>query len=69
MAQPGTDHSGGRSRALADEARTLLDALPTPSLLLDPQGRVRHANPALEELAGYSAERLVAQGLDLILAQ
>ncbi|WCS25820.1 PAS domain S-box protein [Methylobacterium sp. NMS14P] len=69
MAQPGTDHSAAEGAPLADEARTLLDALPTPSLLLDPQGRVRHANPALEQLAGYPAERIVAQGLDLILAQ
>ncbi|MGT2477771.1 PAS domain-containing protein [Methylobacterium oryzae CBMB20] len=69
MAQPGTDHSAAEGGPLAGETRTLLDALPTPSLLLDPQGRVRHANPALELLAGYPAERLVTQGLDLILAQ
>ncbi|MGT2487561.1 PAS domain-containing protein [Methylobacterium oryzae CBMB20] len=62
MAQPGTDHSAAEGGPLAGETRTLLDALPTPSLLLDPQGRVRHANPALELLAGYPAERLVTQG-------
>lgn len=68
MVQPGTDHSAGRGEPLGGEARSLLDALPTPSLLLDPQGRVLHANPALEHLAGYPAERLAAQGLDLMLA-
>ncbi|MCJ2016818.1 ATP-binding protein [Methylobacterium sp. E-065] len=65
MAQPGTDP---HAEALSPEARALFDALPTPSLLLDAQGRVRHANPALERLTAQPAEALIRQGLDLIKA-
>ncbi|WP_267425443.1 ATP-binding protein [Methylobacterium sp. GC_Met_2] len=65
MAQPGTDP---HAEALSPETRALFDALPTPSLLLDAQGRIRHANPALERLTAQPAEALVRQGLDLIKA-
>lgn len=65
MAQPGTDPD---AEALTHEARALLDALPTPSLLLDAEGRIRHANPALERLTGHPAKALIQKGLDLIRA-
>ena len=68
MAQPETDRDAGERIPLTHEARTLLDALPTPSLLLDAQGRIHHANPAAERLTGHPAETLVRQGLELILA-
>jgi PAS domain S-box-containing protein len=68
MAQPRTDHGVDERGPLPGEAGALLDALPTPSLLLDARGRILHANPALADLTGYPAERLVEQGLDLILA-
>ncbi|WP_457106704.1 two-component system sensor histidine kinase NtrB [Methylobacterium sp. P5_C11] len=68
MEQPGTDHSAAEGGSLSDEARTLLDALPTPSLVLDAQGRILHANPALAHLTGFPAEALVARGFDLIVA-
>lgn len=68
MAQPGTDPSANERTELTREARALFDALPIPSLLLDGQGRIRHANPALERLTGHPAEALIRQGLDLIRA-
>ena len=67
MAQPGMEHGSDDSAPLTDEARTLLDALPTPSLLFDEQGRIRHANPAFERLSGVPAAQLLEHGLDAIL--
>jgi PAS domain S-box-containing protein len=68
MAQPETDHGAGGDVPLTDEARSLLDALPTPSLLFDADGGILHANPALERLTGFPAADLVVRGLDPILA-
>ncbi|EIZ82226.1 nitrogen-specific signal transduction histidine kinase NtrB [Methylobacterium sp. GXF4] len=67
MTQPGTDH-GQAGGPLKGQARALLDALPTPSFLVDAQGRIRHANPAFERLTGHPAAALAERGLDLILA-
>ncbi|MHB2206791.1 two-component system sensor histidine kinase NtrB [Methylobacterium sp. CM6257] len=67
MAQPRTDHGTDEREPLTGETRALLDALPTPSLLFDARGRIRHANPALERLSGFSASMLAERGLDLIL--
>ncbi|MGU3667023.1 two-component system sensor histidine kinase NtrB [Methylobacterium sp. A49B] len=66
MAQSGTGHGSDARVPLADEARALLDALPTPSVVLDAEGRVRHANPAAARLAGYAVPELVEHGLELI---
>lgn len=68
MAQPGTGHGSDDGVPLADAARTLLDALPTPSVVFDADGRLLHANPALERLTGHPAARLAEHGLGLILA-
>ncbi|MDP4002539.1 nitrogen regulation protein NR(II) [Methylobacterium sp. NEAU K] len=67
MAQPGTEH-GADGEPLSGEARALLDALPTPSFLVDARGGIRHVNPAFERLTGQTARALVERGLDLILA-
>jgi PAS domain S-box-containing protein len=66
MAQSGTGHGSDDGVPLADEARALLDALPTPSVVLDAGGRIRHANPASTRLAGYPVSELVEHGLGLI---
>ena len=50
MAQPGTGHGAGPGAPLTDEARRLLDALPTASLLFDAEGR-------FFGLIGYGEER------------
>ncbi|MBP1179115.1 two-component system sensor histidine kinase NtrB [Methylobacterium sp. PvR107] len=68
MAQPGTVHGAGPGATLTDEARTLLDALPTASLLFDAAGRILHVNPSAERLTGFPAADLIDRGLDLILA-
>jgi PAS domain S-box-containing protein len=68
MAQPGMDHGADDGTPAAGDVRALLDVLPTPSLLIDAHGRIVHANAALAALTGQSAERLRAQGLELILA-
>ncbi|WP_430929562.1 PAS domain-containing protein [Methylobacterium tardum] len=68
MAQPGTGHGAGPGAPLTDEARRLLDALPTASLLFDAEGRILHVNPSAERLTGFPAADLIARGLDLILA-
>ncbi|GJE13093.1 MULTISPECIES: two-component system sensor histidine kinase NtrB [Methylobacterium] len=68
MAQPGTGHGSDDDVPLSEEARALLDALPTPSLLFDEGGRVLHANPALERLCGRPAAWLREHGLDPMLA-
>ncbi|MDP4023097.1 ATP-binding protein [Methylobacterium sp. NEAU 140] len=62
MAQLGTDDETGG--ALPSAARALLDAAPTPSLVLDAAGRLVHANPALTALTGYPADDLCGSGLD-----
>jgi len=67
MTQPGMDH-GVEGGPLTGQARALLDALPTPSFLIDAQGRIRQANPAFERLTGHPASALAERGLDLILA-
>ncbi|WP_419830385.1 two-component system sensor histidine kinase NtrB [Methylobacterium sp.] len=67
MTQPGTDH-GEAGGPLTAQARALLDALPTPSLLVDAQGRVRYANPAFERLTGHPAQAFAERGLEPILA-
>ncbi|CAM3367526.1 MULTISPECIES: two-component system sensor histidine kinase NtrB [Methylobacterium] len=67
MTQPGTDH-GEAGGLLTAQARAFLDALPTPSLLIDAQGRVRYANPAFERLTGHPAQALAERGLEPILA-
>jgi PAS domain S-box-containing protein len=67
MTQPETDHGSDAREAPSEDARTLLDALPTPSLLIDAKGRIHHVNPALERLTGFPKDRLMEQGLDLIL--
>jgi signal transduction histidine kinase len=67
MMQPETGHGPDQGETLAADACTLLDALPTPSLVFDAQGGVRHVNPALEQLTGFPKARLTEQGLDLIL--
>jgi len=68
MVQPGTDRAGETPALLTPETRALLDVLPTPSLLLDAQGGIRHVNPALENLTGHTAAAFLRQGFDLIQA-
>ena len=67
MAQPGTDHGSDDGMPVTDAVRALLDALPTPTVLFDGQGRVLHANPAVERLTGHPAAQLLEHGLTPIL--
>ncbi len=68
MAQPGTDHGVDDAHALSPEARALFEAAPTPSFLLDADGRIRHVNPAFVALTGHGAEAFAGRGLDHLLA-
>lgn len=68
MAQPGTDHGVGGADALPAAARALFDAAPTPSLILDADGRVDHVNPAFSALTGHGADAVASRGLGLLVA-
>ena len=68
MAQPATDFGVEVAGVLAGEARALFDAAPTPSLILDADGRIHHVNPAFAALTGHGADAFATRGLDLLLA-
>ena len=46
----------------------LLDALPEPSVVLGPGGRIRQLNRSAEQLFGYRGDRVLGQDLSLLLA-
>ena len=68
MVQPGTDRDAAAQPPLTPEGLALFGALPTPSLVLDALGGIRHVNPAFERLTGHEAAILIHQGFDLIRA-
>jgi PAS domain S-box-containing protein len=64
MSQADTD-----SRRLADYARQIVDSLPSPALILQTDGCIRHINSALEVLFGYDRSELLGHQLSLLVPQ
>jgi PAS domain S-box-containing protein len=58
-------------RRLAEEQRRQLDSTlevtPQPSLVIDPDGIVRYANPAFEQFLGYSVEELGGKNIETLI--
>lgn len=58
-------------RALREQRAELLllvEAAPTPLLLVDAKRRILHLNPATEEMFGWRAHHLLGRGLDVLFA-
>ncbi len=58
-------------RRLAEEQRRQLDSTlevtPHPSIVTDPEGIVRYANPAFEQFLGYSTEELGGRKIETLI--
>jgi PAS domain S-box-containing protein len=60
----GSEAQGDRMR---ESLRTILDCSPDAAVAVDPSGFVVHANPAVEELLGYTPEGVVDQPISIYL--
>ncbi len=57
----------GRTHIVRQQLQLLIDALPTPTLATDPQGRIRFVSRQTEALFGYAKAELLGHTIDRLI--
>ncbi|MCG6158214.1 response regulator [Rubinisphaera margarita] len=65
----GISHDVTTIKRAEERARTVVNAAPTPILLVDRDGLIRVANTAAETTFGYSCEEMIGQPVELLVPQ